>query len=242
MSGKKLAYFKLIILASIIIVLPVILYFTCKETLFNVEWLKQLPQHLATHPKTAALALIGLQILQVIICIVPGQPIQFAASYMFGTFGGYLISIIGAVIGVIIAFYIARFLGSDAVKLIFGKDKVENYHNKLNSGKGLLIVLLLYLIPGLPKDLLGYVAGISDMRVLPFVIVSSVGRTPPMFGSLLVGSFYQSKNWTAIIILVVICAVILGICIWKRSALINMLDNLEDKDKERRIKHGKEQA
>ena len=240
MSNKKLAYFKLILLASIIIILPVILYFTCKETLFNLEWLQHLPQHLDNHPHIAALSLIGLQILQVIICILPGQPIQLAASYLFGTVGGYLISITGAVIGVFIAFYIAKFLGSDAVKIIFGEAKVDNYHRKLNSGKGLLIVLLIYLIPGLPKDLVGYVAGISEMRVLPFIIVSSIGRTPPMLGSLLVGTFLQSRNWGAIIILAVICILVLGLCFIKRKSIINLLDNLEDKDRERRVKHGKE--
>ena len=240
MSNKKLAYFKLLILASIIIIVPAVLYFTCKDTLFNVEWLKLLPQHLQAHPRTAAITLIGLQIIQVIICVIPGQPIQFAASYMFGTFGGYLVSIVGAVIGAFAAYYIAKFLGADAVKLIFGEDKVDNYRSKINSGKGLLIVLLLYLIPGLPKDLIGYVAGISDMRVLPFIIVSSIGRTPPMFGSLLVGTYFQAKNWTAIVILAVICAVILVICFIKRNSIIGLLDNLEDKDRERRVKHGKE--
>lgn len=240
MHKKKLAYIKLSILASIIIVIPVILYFTCRDTLFNAEWLKNLPQLLMAHRGTSALALIGLQILQVIICVLPGQPIQFAASYLFGTLGGYLISIIGAIIGAFIAYYIARFLGADAVKFIFGEDKVERYRGKLNSGKGLLIVLLIYLIPGLPKDLIGYVAGISNMRVVPFIIVSSIGRTPPMFGSLLVGTFFQAKNWTAIVILAVICAIILIICFIKRKALIGLLDNLEDKDRERRVKHGKE--
>lgn len=233
MQGKKLAYIKLLILASIIIVLPVILYFTCQDTLFNAEWLEMLPQHLNNHPQIAALSLIGLQIVQVIICILPGQPIQFAASYMFGTFGGYLISISGAVIGAFSAYYIAKFLGTDAVKLIFGEAKVDNYRNKINSGKGLLIVLLIYLIPGLPKDLIGYVAGISNMRVLPFIIVSSIGRTPPMFGSLLVGTYFQAKNWFAIAVLAVICVIMLVICFIKRKSLIRILDNLEEKDKKR---------
>lgn len=239
-KNKKLAYIKLLILASIIIVLPVILYLTCKDTLFNTEWLNSLPQRLMAHPKTAALSLIGLQILQVIICFLPGQPIQFAASYLFGTLGGYLVSIVGAIIGAFAAYYIARFLGADAVKSIFGEEKVEKYRSKINSGKGLLIVLLIYLIPGLPKDLIGYVAGISSMRVIPFIIVSSIGRTPPMFGSLLVGTFFQAKNWVAIAILAVICAIILTICFIKRKALIGLLDSLEDKDRERRVKHGKE--
>ena len=89
---KKIAYIKLFILFSIIVIIPVILYFTCRETLFNKEWLKRLPELLSDEPFTAIVILTGLQILQVVICFLPGQPIQFVASYMFGILGGYLIS------------------------------------------------------------------------------------------------------------------------------------------------------
>lgn len=239
MMKKKVAIIKLILLIVLLISLPIILYITCRDTLFNAEWLKNLPVLLANNKFTAAIILVGLQILQIIICVLPGQPIQFAASYIFGTLGGYLISVSGAIIGVIIAFFIARLLGAEAIRLIFGEEKVDEYHRKLNSGKGLLIVLLIYLVPGLPKDLVSYVAGISEMRLIPFIIVSTLGRTPPMFGSLLIGTFLQTKNYTAIVILSIICIIILIICWIKRTFLINIMDNLESLDEKREGKHGK---
>ena len=224
---KKRAYIKLIILIVLLVSLPLILYFTCRDTLFNTEWLKFLPQLLADNKSNAAIILFGLQILQVIICVIPGQPIQFAASYLFGTIGGYIISIGGAIIGVVIAFFIAKILGADSIRTIFGQEKVDSYRKKINSGKGLLIVLLIYLIPGLPKDLIGYVAGISNMKLLPFLIVSSIGRTPPMLGSLLIGTFLQAGNYRAIVILSVICLIILVICWVKRGVLIGLMDKIE---------------
>ena len=237
MTNKRKAYLKLFILIAIIVILPTILYFTCQDTLFNTEWLKSLPDYLSNNKIVALWVLMGLQALQVIICILPGQPIQFAASYMFGVVGGYLISLAGAIIGVFIAFYLAKFLGTDAIKFLFGEEKVSNYRNKINSGKGLLIAFFIYLIPGFPKDLVSYVAGISRMQVLPFILISSIGRTPGMFGSLLFGKFYQAKNYVGIGILAVLCVIFLVICYIKRNKLINMLDNLEAKDLEREAKH-----
>ena len=137
---KRFAYIKLAILIFIIVGLPVILFFTCRDTLFSKEWLANLPEFIMQYKGYAAAVLIGIQILQVIICVIPGQPIQLAASYLFGVLKGYLISIIGAVIGAFIAFYIARILGKDALETIFGKEKVNDYHRKLNSGKGLTAV------------------------------------------------------------------------------------------------------
>ena len=229
---KRFAYIKLAILIFIIVGLPVILFFTCRDTLFSKEWLANLPEFIMQYKGYAAAVLIGIQILQVIICVIPGQPIQLAASYLFGVLKGYLISIIGAVIGAFIAFYIARILGKDALETIFEKEKVNDYHRKLNSGKGLTAVLLIYLIPGVPKDLVAYVAGVSDMRIRPFLIVSTIGRSPGMLGSLLTGYFLSSRNYAAIGILAAITAVILIICFVKRKQLVAMLDDLEKKDEQ----------
>ncbi len=229
---KRFAYIKLAILIFIIVGLPVILFFTCRDTLFNKEWLADLPEFIMQYKGHAAAVLIGMQILQVIICILPGQPIQLAASYLFGVLKGYLISIGGAFIGAFIAFYIAKVLGKDALETIFGAEKVNDYHRKLNSGKGLTAVLLIYLIPGIPKDLVAYVAGISNMRIRPFLIVSTIGRSPGMLGSLLTGYFISSRNYAAIGILAAVVAVILIICFIKRKQLIAMLDDLEKKDEQ----------
>ena len=229
---KRIAYIKLAILIFIIVGLPVILFFTCRDTLFNKEWLANLPEFIMQYKGYAAAVLTGIQIMQVIICIIPGQPIQLAASYLFGVLKGYLISIGGAFIGAFIAFYIARALGKDSLEAIFGEEKVNDYHRKLNSGKGLTAVLLIYLIPGVPKDLVAYVAGISDMRLRPFLIVSTIGRSPGMLGSLLIGYFISSRNYAAIGVLAVVTAVILIICFVKRKQLVAMLDDLEKKDEQ----------
>lgn len=230
---KRFAYLKLIILLFIIAGLPLILYFTCRDTLFSREWLSSLPQLLEQYKGRAASVLIGMQILQVIVCILPGQPIQLAASYMFGVLRGYLISIAGAVVGAFVAFYLAKVLGRDALEAIFGEEKVSDYHRKLNSGRGLTAVLMIYLIPGIPKDLVAYVAGISDMRLRPFLLVSTIGRSPGMLGSLLTGYFISSRNYAAIGVLAVITAVMLIICFVKRKQLTALLDDLEKKDEER---------
>lgn len=239
---KRKAIIKLIILLIIIVLIPTILYFTCQDTLFNLEWLKKLPILLENNKIESIFILIALQALQVIISIIPGQPIQFASSYLFGVIGGYLISIVGAVIGATTAFYLAKLLGADSLKQIFGENKVENYKTKINSGRGLLIVFIIYLMPGLPKDLVGYVAGVSNMRFLPFLFVSTIGRTPGMLGSLFFGKFFKNSNNFGIMFLVAFCIIVLAICYIFKDKLIKLLDELEEKDIEREAKHNGKKA
>ena len=232
-TKRTSAIIRLLILASLIVGVPVFLYFNCRETLFNTEWLRGLPQLLMHYKGYAAAILIGLQILQVIVCIIPGQPIQFAGSYLFGITGGYLISIIGAVIGAPITFYLSRVLGYDAVTVLFDKDKIEDYRRKLDSGRGLMLVFLIYLIPGIPKDLTAYAAGLSKIRFRPFLLVSSVGRSPGMLGSILMGYFFNQKNYFAIAVLAILTVIMLVVFYIKRKDMTALLDDLENRDKEK---------
>ena len=225
---KILAYVKFAILLIVIAGIPAFLYLKYGAEIFSKDAADKVIAYLTANQGISALLIIVIQALQVIICILPGQPIQFASSYMFGVVRGLILSLIGAVIGTAVSFFLSKLLGRDMLYILFDEEKVEDYKRKLNSGKGLLIVALIYLIPGVPKDLVSYVAGISDMKFKSFISVSTIARTPGMLGSLLLGHFYGSKNYTAIIILCVIVAIILLICFIKRDEIMKKLDSLEN--------------
>lgn len=229
---KILALSKLILLVIIVAGIPAFLYLKYGAELFSKDSAERVVDYLKANSSIAALLIICIQIVQVVICFLPGQPVQFAASYMFGVARGFAFSITGAVIGTVISFYLAKLLGNDAMNLFFGKEKVRDYKKKLDSGRGLLLAFLIYLIPGIPKDLVSYVAGISDMRFRPFLLVATVGRIPGMLGSLMLGHFFGRQDYRAMIIIAVIVAVMLLICYIKRDALIGFLDDVEKKDME----------
>ena len=229
-ARKIIAILKLILLVLIIAGIPAFLYMKYGSSVFSKDSAYRVVEYLKQNSKTAFLLIIGLQIIQVVVCVLPGQPVQFAASYMFGVGRGFLLSLIGAVIGTVISFYIAKALGSDSIHVFFDKNKIEDYQRRLNSGRGLLLAFLIYLIPGIPKDLVSYAAGISEMRFRPFLLVATIGRSPGMLGSLLLGHFFGSQNYKAIIILSVMVAFILIICFIKREKLIGFLDRIEMMD------------
>ena len=236
-SGKKIiAILKLILLVAVIAGIPAFLYLRYGSGIFSKDTAYNVVEYLQQNRSIAFLLIIGIQVIQVVVCVLPGQPIQFAASYMFGVGRGYLLSVIGAVIGTTISFYLAKLLGSEAMHLFFGEEKITEYHRRLNSGRGLLLAFLIYLIPGVPKDLVSYAAGISEMRFRPFLLAATIGRSPAMLGSLLVGHFYGKQNYTAIIIITAAILLILLICFIKRDKLIEVLDRIEMKDAESEVK------
>ncbi|MEG0292354.1 MAG: VTT domain-containing protein [Anaerovoracaceae bacterium] len=218
------AFFKLGILGLILIGLPLYIYFFQKDWITDMSSLKNVQTFFEQYKSTTLIIYIVAQVAQIVICIIPGQWLQFAAGYMYGFWLGYLYSIIGALIGSVITYYLAKVLGRDAIHLLFGEEKINNLIKRLNSKKGVVLVFLIFLIPGIPKDLCNYAAGVSDMKLKPFLIVSLLGRTPGMMGSLLIGRQIMSGGYTSAIIIGVIAIILFAIGVIYRKRVHNLLD------------------
>ena len=91
------------------------------------------------------------------------------------------------------------------------------------------IVFLIYLIPGLPKDIMSYAAGISSMNFKAFLIFSMIGRTPAMSGSLLIGALYFSGHYGMMIAIGVFAVAAFVLCIVFRKKISNYIDKLYEK-------------
>ena len=215
---KVTAFLKLGVLLILLIGVPVYIYFFQHQLIDNVSSVEKV-QHLLNSNKMLSIPIyIGAQVIQIIICIIPGQWLQMGAGLAWGFWLGYLYSIIGALIGSVLTYYIAGFLGRDAMYVIFGEEKMNNYVEKLRSRRAIAIVFLIFLIPGVPKDLCNYAAGISEMKLKSFLLASLLGRSPGMMGSLLIGKQIGTASYTAAVVIAVVAVVlfVLGIIFHKR--------------------------
>jgi uncharacterized membrane protein YdjX (TVP38/TMEM64 family) len=150
------------------------------------------------------LAFIFLQIVQVVIFVIPGEIVQVAGGYAFGLWLGSLYSLIGITLGSLANFYAGRILGRPFVESLFARDKIEKVESVTGSGKAAAGFFLLFVIPGIPKDVLCYVAGVSKLKLLVFLGVSMAGRLPGILGSSYMGSAaYAGAYRGAIVVLVV---------------------------------------
>ena len=220
---------KLVALAVIIVGVPLYIFFFHHELLEDVSNLKNVEHWLLQYKKQSALVYIGAQIVQIIICIIPGQALQVAAGYLYGFWLAFLLSIIGAFLGSVIVFYIAQFLGQDAMHILFGERKVMEMLDKINSKKGMLTVFIIFLIPGIPKDLCTYAAGISKMHLRPFLILSLIGRSPGMMCSIAIGRQVMHGNYHSAIIIAVVVVIAFLIGLIFRDKIFKFFDVVYEK-------------
>lgn len=146
------------------------------------------------------------QILQVLVFIIPGETVQIAGGYLFGFLPGLGLTFLGITIGSAVNFYLARGLGTPFVARFFKEEQICKLERIAASPRAQIGFFLLFVIPGIPKDVLCYVAGLSPMKFFYFLAVSMIGRLAGIIGSTLMGSAAAGEKWTiAIIILAVSC-------------------------------------
>lgn len=147
---------------------------------------------------------------QVVLAVIPGHPFEIAGGYCFGIFGGILLTSIGAAIGSAIAFVLARIFGAKTVKSFYSEEKLQKVSFLKANERQTFLALIVFLIPGVPKDMLAYFMGLTEMRFGTFMLVSFIGRLPGIAVAVLGGAAVQTRSPLVIAIFIVLFLVVLG--------------------------------
>ena len=91
-------------------------------------------------------------------------------------------------------------------------------------------MLILFVIPGTPKDLLVYIAGLLPVKPLRFILISTFARLPSVISSTFAGGSLVAGNWKFSLIIYGVTFLIVGIVIF----IINKFD--KDKTAEEAMK------
>jgi uncharacterized membrane protein YdjX (TVP38/TMEM64 family) len=151
-----------------------------------------------------AAILLGLQALQIIVAIVPGGPVEILAGAAYGTWGGFAICILGCVAASAGIFMIVRTFGLPLVERILGKKLTDKYKFLGDPKKislALVFLFILFLIPGVPKDALTYIAPLGPVKLGRFLFISTVARAPAILMSTMLGNSALRGNYTLIVLL-----------------------------------------
>jgi len=174
----------------------------------------------------APLLFIAIQVLQVLIFVIPGEVPQAAGGYLFGTWLGSLFSLIGIVIGSTGNFYLGRLLGVPFVRSVFGEKRLSQLGKILSARRTTTAFFLLFVIPGVPKDALCYVAGVSRLSFGWFLLVSTIGRLPGILGSSAMGGAAAKEMWLTVGFIVAAAVVLFFIGFLYRDQLRTLVERL----------------
>jgi len=154
----------------------------------------------------APVVFIALQALQVVVAPIPGEATGFLGGFLFGTTLGFIYSSIGLTIGSALAFGLGRRFGVPLVRRLVSEGVYHKFDFLARTG-GEIATLVLFLIPGFPKDVLCFILGVSPMPFVVFLVITTFGRMPGTWWLSLQGAKVGSAHYHEFMLFLVIAAV-----------------------------------
>ena len=159
----------------------------------------------------APIAFLGMLVLQIVVAVIPGEPLEIAAGYAFGAVEGTLLCLFGAFLGRVAVFLLVRKLGARAVDVFFPLDKLNELKFLQNKRRLTLWVFFLFFLPDTPKDVLCYVVGLTDLPLRSWLIISAIAPLPSIVTSTIGGDALGMGDYGFALLVFVITVVISGL-------------------------------
>ncbi len=205
---------RVIALGSIVIVTALfgwLTYFLTKQFLVFDKSPEEFKTFVESYGWKGRFVALGIQVLQVIVSLIPGEVVEVGIGYTFGAVEGTLLCMAGVAIASSLVFLLVKRLGIRLVELFISREKI-NKLRFINSEKKLKrLIFILFFIPGTPKDLLTYFVGLTRIKLHEFLIISLIARIPSLVSSTIGGNLIQRESyWGAVLLFVITGAVSLA--------------------------------
>ena len=112
------------------------------------------------------LLFMGMVVLQIVVAIIPGEPLEIVAGYAFG-----------------------------ALEVFFPLDKLQSLHFLQNQRRLTFWVFFLFFLPGTPKDVLCYIVGMTKLPLRSWLLISAVAPVPSIVTSTIGGDALGMGNY-----------------------------------------------
>ena len=170
---------------------------------------------LDTYKGLSGAIFVFIRAFQTVIKIIPAEPLEIAAGYAFGTWGGLALCSLGTFLGSIVIVVLAKSLGSKFVSAFINVEQLKSLRIINDKKNQRLFLFIFYLIPATPKDLLTYAAGSLKMNMAEFFVITTIARIPSILTSTICGAQLEQNNiktaaavFTATAIVSAVCAFI----------------------------------
>lgn len=191
--------------------------------LFEPDGLEKALTEVRDNGVVGVLMLLGLQFLQIVVAFIPGEAVQVAAGALYGPWLGALVVLVGCVFSSAFVFLLVRKLGAPFVNAMVPAKYIDKLSAFEQSSKFDTIVFILFLIPGMPKDVFTYIVPLTKMPLGKFLLITNVGRIPGVILSTYAASGLVNGQIVESIVIFAIAAAVAILAIVFSEKIMNRL-------------------
>ena len=204
---KSRASLILSLLSAVFLTLTVLGIWFMREYLMDPALVRE---KIGEHYVLGAIAMVLISAVQVIVALIPGEFVEIAAGYCFGSWMGSLLCLGGIVLGSCITILLVRYFGARFVYTFYPKEKIDALPIINDPKKRNILTFILFVIPGTPKDLFTYAIGLTNMSIPLYIALTTAARFPSVILSTLRGDAVGTKDYTMAIVFVIVTAAVSG--------------------------------
>ncbi len=175
------------------------------------------------------LILLAIQFLQIVVAFIPGEVVQIASGMIYGPWGGALVVLVGCIISSAFIFVLVHRLGAPFVQAMVPAKYMDKFRSFEESGKLNVTVFILFLIPGMPKDVFTYITPLTHMPMRTFLLLSNLARIPGIVVSTYAAAGLVRGSIVKSVIIFVVVGAIAVACILCYERIMKLLDRLTGK-------------
>ena len=151
---------------------------------------------------------VAIRVVQTVFKFIPTEPIEIGAGLVWGWFGGFLLCLLGNIIGSVIILFMTQRIGTRILRIFRLENKLQSMRFLQDREKRNRLLFIFYLVPGTPKDTMTYFAGLTDINWIEFMILSSIARIPAIVSSTICGDFLGANNFKVAAIVFIVSALL----------------------------------
>ena len=218
----KIAILALLVLAAIIYVIWDVVTNGPLTQLFQNR--DELVAYIKTKGVLAPIVYVLLQIAQTVFAPIPGNIVGGVGGFLFGWWG-ILWTLIGSMIGFWIVFILSRRFGRPLVEKVIQRENLEKFDFIIGK-RAPVVLFVIFLIPGLPDDIVAYIAGLTEVKIKNLVLLAIIGRLPSIVVTNYIGMGLGVGNARLIGVIALGVALVLALIIWQRERIMRWIHKL----------------
>lgn len=212
-----LVAFCIVLIAATVAMWPLI------TSIFSDSGREQMVDEIQNAGPVGVLILLGFEIVQVVVAVIPGEVVQLVAGMLYGPWLGALIILVGCILSTWLIYEVVHRLGEPFVEEVVSTEHLQRFRDFESSGKLSSLVFILFLIPGLPKDTFTYLVPLTSMKLREYLLLTTVARSPGVLMSTFAASgLVNGKIWQSALMLCIVGVVAL-VAILKRDKIFDLL-------------------
>ena len=191
----------------------------------------EIQEHLAGFGIRGQITISILAMLQVVIAVLPAEPIQVVAGLTFGFWIGTLACLVGVIVGNTVIFVLYKMFG-DKLRAYFNHKLDIDFSAASTTYKVAMVIFILYFLPAIPYGMICFLAATLGMKYYRYITITTLGALPSVCIGVGLGHIALESSWIISVAVFAVLLLLLCIIMVKKDYFLGKINSFLKSKKE----------